>query len=79
MSNLYDVNFNVYTSITVEANSKEEAEEEFFNLDNETIIERIVEAAKEGGVDVGTIELIEGEEPEEVDEEDDFDLEGLEF
>lgn len=77
MANLYDVNFNVYTSITVEANSREEAEEEFFDLSNEEIIERIAQSIIEGGVDVGTIELLEGEEPEEVD--DDFDLEGLEF
>lgn len=77
MANLYEVNFNVYTSITVEANSREEAEEEFFGLSNEEIIERITQSIIEGGIDVGTIELLEGKESTGID--DDFDLEGLEF
>lgn len=64
MANLYDVNFNVYTSITIEANSREEAEEEFFSLTNGELIQRLSQSVTEGGVDVGTIELLEGEEPE---------------
>lgn len=67
MPNLYDVNFNIYTSITVEADSREEAEDKLLNTSDDEILERIAVSLREGGVDIGTVELLEGEEPEDMD------------
>lgn len=70
MKNLYDVNFNIYTSITVEADSREEAEEMFCNFTKEEISEAISDSIDDGGVDLGTIELLAGKEPEDEEDEE---------
>lgn len=52
---LFDVNFNVYSSIVVEANDEDEAIDK---VTNDDIKERVLEAIANGGVDFGTIEEV---------------------
>lgn len=55
---LFDVIFNVSSSIVIEANNEEEAENEFNSLSDEEIAERVIESIKTGGLHVETIERI---------------------
>lgn len=70
--NVYDVNFNVYSSITVKARSREEALDQ---LTDEDYIERLIESVKGGGLDIGTIELLEGSEDEDEEDIDEDEIE----
>ena len=55
--NIYDVNFNFYGTMAVEANSEEEAEEAFFELDSKDVLEHIAENLH--SIETGTIELVQ--------------------
>lgn len=52
----YDVNFAVYSSFVVEARTKEEAEEEFYNISKKDILERLADDLS--GIEVGTVEEV---------------------
>lgn len=55
---LYNVNFNIYSSIEIEAKNKEEAADKVYNLPMSELLNIIKEEIDAGNLDIGTIEKI---------------------
>ena len=58
MKNTYCVNFNVYGTCEIKANSSEEAEDIFNCLPNEEKIKLVGDEIRNSGIEVGTIEIL---------------------